>query len=313
MKYLNQGLVGLVLFGCSFLAASAEKLAVGDYRFGLTISGLQRNYYVHIPPQANAKPLPVVLSLHGGGGNARQHRQSTEMDSAADRDGYIAVYPNGSGRWSERMLTWNAGNCCAYAQEHNIDDVGFIASLLDDLKQRADVDSRRIYVVGHSNGGMMAHRLGEALSDKIAAIASIAGAHIPTSAKGRAMPVLHIHSEDDPRALFQGGLRPPFPLTGTRVLHPSVNAALSEWVSHDGCESTPIEREFRENAGHTARQLVYGNCHDGVEVVLWKLTGAGHGWPGSQSNRETLIGPSTHVIDANTEIWRFFSRYALPE
>jgi polyhydroxybutyrate depolymerase len=313
MRYIRQGLVCLTLFLFSLLAVSAEKLQAGDYRFALTVRGLERNYYLHIPPHTNTEPLPVVLSLHGGGGNAEQHRENTSMDSAANHDGYIAVYPNGSGRLSERLLAWNAGNCCAYAQTHQIDDVPFIASLIDDLKQRANIDIRRIYAVGHSNGGMMAHRLGEALPDKIAAIASVAGAHIPTSAHGRAMPVLHIHSEDDPRALFQGGLGPPFPLTGTRVLHPSVNATLSEWVRHDGCEPMAIEREFRENAGHTARQLVYSHCRDGVEVVLWKLTGAGHGWPGAQSNREALIGPSTQVIDANTEIWRFFSRYALPE
>jgi poly(3-hydroxybutyrate) depolymerase len=116
---------------------------------------------------------------------------------------------------------------------------------------------------------------------------------------------LHIHSEDDPRTPFYGGLGPPFPLTGNQVLHPSVNAALSEWVRHNGCNSTATEKEFREPPGHTARQLVYGNCRDGVEVVLWKLTGA-------VSNREALVGPATQVIDANTEIWRFFCRYALP-
>jgi polyhydroxybutyrate depolymerase len=86
----------------------------------------------------------------------------------------------------------------------------------------------------------------------------------------------------------------------------------NELLRHNGCNSTATERDFREMSGHTARQLVYGNCRDGVEVVLWKLTGAGHGWPGGKSSREALVGPATQVIDANTEIWHFFSRYALP-
>jgi len=79
---------------------------------------------------------------------------------------------------------------------------------------------------------------------------------------------------DDPRALYGGGLGLPLPLTGSRVFHPPVDAALSAWARRDGCGSAATEREFRESAGHTARRLVYGNCRDGVEVALWKLTGA---------------------------------------
>ena len=227
------------------------------------------------------------------------------MHAGADRDGYIVVYPNGSGRMAERLLTWNACNCCAYAQIQGVDDVGFISALLDDLEKRANIDQQRIYIVGHSNGGMMAHRLGEALPERITAIASIAGAH------GQAVPVLHIHSEDDPRAHYYGGLGPPFPLTGSRVFHPSVDATLSEWVRHGGCNTMPTETMFRENGRHTARQLVYGNCRDGAEVVLWKLTGTGHGWPTSKPRLERLVGPPTKVIDANKEIWHFFSQFKL--
>jgi len=301
----------LVFLGAS-LSAWGGALLPGDYRFELEAGGRTRSYLVHVPPQTVAGPLPVVISLHGGGGNAQQHRQSSGMDAAADRDGYIAVYPNGSGLLRDRLLTWNAGNCCAYAQDHGVDDVGFIAALLDDLGRRAAIDTRRIYVAGHSNGGMLAHRLGEALPERIAAIASVAGVHVPSAGSGRAVPVLHIHSEDDPRALYRGGLGPPFPFTNSRVMHQSVDAMLSAWVQRNGCAPSATEKELRELAGHTARRLVYGNCRDGAEVTLWKLTGAGHGWPGAKSNRETLLGPATKVIDANTEIWRFFSRFSLP-
>jgi len=303
-----------VLLACVAAAAlaGAETLAPGDYRFELQIGGRSRSYLAHVPPQAKAAALPVVVSLHGGGGNAEQHRRSTGMDAAADRDGYIAVYPNGSGRQRGRFLTWNAGNCCGYAQAEGVDDVGFIAAVLDDLARRAAIDPLRIYVAGHSNGGMMAHRLGEALPERIAAIASVAGAHVPAAAGGRAMPVLQIHSADDPRAPYGGGLGPPFPFTDIRVPHPSVEATLSAWVARDGCDSVPADREAREADGHTARLLVYGNCRDGAEVALWRLTGTGHGWPGAAPALERLLGPTTRVIDANTEIWRFFSRFSLP-
>ncbi len=297
---------------CSSLPAWAGELAPGDYRFEVDAGGRRRSYLVHVPHQGVPERLPVVLSLHGGGGNARQHRQSSGMDAAADRAGYMVIYPNGTGRLDEHLLTWNAGNCCGYAQARGVDDVKFISSLLDDVEQRASINRRRIYVAGHSNGGMMAHRLGDQLPERIAAVASVAGAHVPTLGKGRAIPVLHIHSEDDPRAPYAGGLGPPFPLTGTRVSHPSVQTTVSAWVSRNGCNPVATETEHREAGTHTARLSAHGNCRDRAEVALWRLTGAGHGWPGATSNREALVGPATQVIDANTEILKFFSRFSLP-
>ena len=291
----------------------AEPLSPGDYRFELQVDGQSRNYQLHIPPKAASAVLPVVISLHGGGGNARQHRVSSGTDAAADRYAYIAVFPNGSGRLGDRLLTWNAGNCCGYAQHQNVDDVTFISRLIDDLQRRTAMDPRRIYVAGHSNGGMMAHRLGDALPDRIAAIASVAGAHIPaTDAGPRAVPVLHIHSVDDPRALYYGGLGPPFPFAMSRVIHPSVDATLAAWARRNGCDSGPRETAFLESGGQTARQLIRGNCRDGANITLWKLTGAGHGWPGGATKQESLLGPSTKLIDANTEIWKFFAQFSLP-
>jgi len=303
--------VRLLLLAAVAPAAWCAELAPGDYRFALDSGGRSRSYLVHVPPQAASGPLPAVINLHGGGGNASQHRRDSGLDAAADRHGYIGVYPDGSGRLKDRLLTWNAGNCCSYAQAHAIDDVGFIGAVIDDLARRAAVDAKRIYVAGHSNGGMMAHRIGEALPDRIAAIASVAGAHVPAPGTGRAIPVLHIHSVDDPRALYRGGLGPPFPLTGSRVLHPAVAATMAAWARRNGCDPTPVEKEAREAGGHTARRLVHGHCRDRAEVALWQLTGAGHGWPGAASKREALIGPATQVIDANTEIWNFFARFSL--
>ena len=301
----------LIIYALS-LPARADNLGPGDYRFDLEFDGRHRAYLAHIPHQAASGPLPVVVNLHGGGGNAQQHRQSSGMDAASDRDGYIVAYPNGSGRLSDRLLTWNAGNCCAYAQSLDINDVGFISAVIDDIEHRTAVDLRRVYVVGHSNGGMMAHRIGVALPGKIAAIVSVAGARIPEPGNGRAMPVMHIHSVDDPRAIFAGGWGPPFPLTTNRVLHPSVEATIAAWAKRDGCVPTPVEKEFRDTVGgHTARRLVYEHCRDGAEVDFWRLTGAGHGWPGAMTTRDALVGPATIIIDANTEIWRFLSRFAL--
>jgi len=308
-RYLSLRLMlGLLLCG----NVQSATLPSGDYKYALDVEGRSRSYLVHVPLRAPQGPLPVVINLHGGGGSAEQHRKSSRMDNAADRDGYIAVYPNGTGILKDRLLTWNAGNCCGYSQQHHVNDVLFISRMIEDLKLRANVDPSRIYVAGHSNGGMMAHKIGEELPDQVAAIASVAGAHIPETHGVRAVSVLHIHSVDDPRAIYEGGLGPPFPLTSNRVLHPSVQDTISAWVKLDGCDAVPIEGRQFASGGHTATEQRYSNCQDGAEVVLFKLTGAGHGWPGGVPMLEGLVGPATQVIDANTEIWRFFSRHTLP-
>jgi polyhydroxybutyrate depolymerase len=311
-SHLMRAAFAAMVFALSFPAAAGGS-APGDYRFDIDSGGRHRNYLLHVPPQAAARPLPLILSLHGGGGNAQQHRQGSGMDAAADRDGYLAAYPEGSGRLAGRLLTWNAGNCCGYAQAQAIDDVGFLAAVIDDIERRTAVDPGRVYVVGHSNGGMMAHRVASALPAQLAAVVSVAGARLPEPGAGRAVPVLHIHSVDDPRAPYPGGLGPPFPFTSSRVLHTSVEATVAAWAKRDGCDMIPVEKESRQaHGGHTAQRLVHEHCRDGAEVALWKLTGAGHGWPGAPPAREALIGPATTVIDANTEIWRFVSRFALP-
>jgi polyhydroxybutyrate depolymerase len=165
---------------------------------------------------------------------------------------------------------------------------------------------------------MMAYRLAAEAPDLVAAIAPVAGANaIEPKAGAPAVPVLHIHSVDDPRALYAGGLGPPFPLTRHRVLHPSVERVVEGWARHDGCESAPRIQETRAGAPgtrdalHSATRLSFGGCRDGASVELIRLTGAGHVWPGGQRDfLVRLLGPGTAVIDANQELWRFFARFA---
>jgi len=313
-------LLHFIAWGCAVAAttAGAASLAPGDHEFMLAHGGLQRSYLVRVPPAARAgKPLPVVLNFHGGGGNAAVQKTYTRMDAAADRDGYVAVYPNGTGGIGGRLLTWNAGTCCGPAAASGADDVGFSLALLDDLARRVSFDRARVYATGLSNGSMMAYRLAVEAPGTIAAVAGVAGAMtLPGFGPGMAVPVMHIHSVDDPRALYDGGLGPAFPFTNTRVLHQSVDAMLALWVTRNACsDRAQIASAIRGKAGapdamHTARRYLYAPCRNGTEVVLWKLTGAGHVWPGGvQDYLPLLLGTGTAVIDANTEMWRFFSRF----
>jgi len=214
------------------------------------------------------------------------------------------------------LLTWNAGSCCAYAAINNIDDVGFVRALVAELSIQLPIDRRRVYATGLSNGGMMAHRLAAETSDLIAAVAPVAGGMVvPAIESTRAIPVMHIHSVDDPRALYTGGLGPPFPMTKSQVFHPNIDQMIAKWVRHNGCALEPTitdRRSDRDARGHQATKFVHDKCRDGAAVILWKLTGAGHVWPGGkQKVMERILGPSTDIIDANREMWNFFSRFSL--
>ena len=308
----------LVLILTAPALAGAVPLAAGDHTVTLNHDGRERSAIVHVPQRAAERPPPlsVVLNFHGGGGHGAQQKEYSLLDALAERENFLAVYPNGTGRLSGRLLTWNAGTCCAYSVINKIDDVGFVRALIDKLGEIFPIDRRRIYATGMSNGGMMAHRLAAEAGDVIAAAAPVAGGMVlPLGKSPRAVPVLHIHSSDDPRALYAGGLGPRFPLTNNRVFHPNVEEIIKRWADHNGCAIDPIvadRRVDRSSRGHSAIKYVYPNCRDGAAVVLWKLTGAGHVWPGGkQKVFERILGPSTDIIDANREIWEFFKGHAL--
>jgi polyhydroxybutyrate depolymerase len=296
--------------------------APGSFDLGLQVGSRTRTFLVHLPPRfAERGPLPVLLAFHGGGGSAQGFQRYAGLDGVADREGFVVVYPDGSGRLGRRLLTWNAGGCCGIARQDRVDDVGFALRLLGDLARDLPLDRTRVYATGHSNGAMMAYRLGAEAAERVAAIAPVAGAmQLATFAPARPMPVLHVHSVDDPRALYAGGLGPPFPFTRARVEHNAVEAALARWAVFDGCaaEATVIEErrapEGEPDAGHTAVLLDFGPCTSGARVRLWKLSGAGHGWPGAPPVLgERLMGPETRVISAAEEVWRFLRGFSRPD
>jgi len=267
-------------------------------------------------------PLAVVLNFHGAGSNGAQQERYSRMDIASDRDGFIAVYPNGSGRFGDH-LTWNAGFCCGYAMTHQIDDVGFTLALLDNLAARIPIDSRRVYATGLSNGAMMSYRLAVQASSHIAAIAPVAGTMVTgTFMPKHPMPIMHFHSVDDPFVRYEGG-------AGTAVawlFHRSgnnragVEEVLSKWAEFDGCPQKPQVGQTLSgqpgtgNQGITVTKYEWSPCNNGTEIVLWKFTGSGHVWPGGIQNRlVNILGRGTDLIDANEEMWRFFSKFVLPE
>jgi len=292
---------------------ASQGLAAGDHSFAVDHGGRRRSYLVHMPRNGANRPRPVVLAFHGGGGEAQGFKGYAGLDRVADREGFIAVYPNGSGLLPRRLLTWNAGECCGYAMNQRIDDVGFAIAVLDDLARHTPIDQLRIYATGHSNGAMMAYRLGAERADRLAAIVPVAGAVSQNwVAPKRRVAVLAIHSVDDPRALYAGGLGPPFPGTSVRSSHRPAMEGLEKWSKHNLC--LPLTRVVESRAGRSgdtpqgATLIEWRNCAAGARVAHWKLTGVGHGWPGTAPRgRDEIIGTPTTLINAAEEVWRFVS------
>jgi polyhydroxybutyrate depolymerase len=164
---------------------------------------------------------------------------------------------------------------------------------------------------------MMSYRLAEEIPERLAAIASVGGARLPALGRGPKVPVsvLHVHSVDDPRALYHGGMGPPFPFTNRRVEHPSVDEVLVDWRGVNGCTGPPETAETRAvmvpgpgDERHTATLLSWEPCASGAPVLHWRMEGPGHGWPGDSVRpiRQEIIGAPTSVILAAEEVWAFF-------
>lgn len=299
-----------------------EGLVPGDQELSVTSEGRDRWALVHAPPEVSgSRPLPLVLALHGGGGNPEQFKPESDLDDLSDSEGFVVVYPAGTGVLPRTLLTWNAGvDCCGYARDNDVDDVGFLLAVVDHVSERAPIDPNRVYVTGHSNGAMMSYRLAAEAADRIAAAVPVAGAMMVDGfVPVRPVPILHIHSVDDPRALYDGGLGPPFPIGGGRVLHRAVLDGLNAWIERNGCldEASVVEERVGEpgsyDDGNTAQKFTWEPCSSGAAVIHWRMGGVGHGWPGSvpPSGRDDLIGGSTLMISAAEEAWAFFSGHTL--
>lgn len=220
------------------VSAQSKDVNAGDFVRSIEIGGRERTFLVHVP---NAKTpsagMPVLIFLHGGGGNGRIVEQTSGFSELADREGFIAVYPDGTGRLPNRF-TWDAANCCGYAYDQHIDDVGFISAMIDSLIAAFDVDPARVYVTGHSNGAMMTYRLGCELAGKIAAIAPDAGAlNTESCSPSHPLPVLIVHGEADQNVPVAGGQSPGVGVPGhdDRIDQP-LSFAVDTWVDIDNCE-----------------------------------------------------------------------------
>jgi len=285
------------------LAGSTFAAAAQTIERTVRVGARERSYEIDLPARReSAGAPPVVLVFHGGGGSADSVRRQSRMSVKGDAEGFIVVYPQGSGGIAGKLRTWNAGTCCGHAMHERIDEIAFVAALLDDLQATVPTDRARVYATGISNGGMMAYEVACALADRIAAIAVVAGemTALDRCRPSRPVPVLVIHGSNDRNLPIEGGVgAKAFAVHEVR----SLASAIDFWRRHDGCSETA-----RSQVGGAVRRTSYSPCSAGREVEVVTIDGGGHSWPGGDRLARFLDPPST-ALDASAEIWRFFARH----
>ena len=304
-----------MLLGMVALQAQKE-IPPGFQRATLDYGGRTRSYYIHKPPGYDTSMrYPLLILLHGGGGNALQALHTYPLQSVTDREGVILVAPNGTGPFPRResLLTWNVEFGFGKAWENKVDDTGFLRALILSLEKSEAVDSERVYLTGLSNGAVLCHWAAAANSDLIRGIAPVCGTvggrdetqatmQVPPDPK-KAVDVVMFCGELDQSIPLEGGLQKRHAEKTVKTVW-SAQESVDFWVRNNACQKDPIVEEL---PAQKATRKTWKGGRDGTEVVLYILHNQGHAWPGGQTPRAASDVPS-NLLNAHEVLWQFFSR-----
>lgn len=317
MNCFKSFLLGLVVYSSTLAGCYAASSTTAE-RHNFVHDGIDRTYSIYIPQDiSKSQRVALVIALHGGGGSDKKWPSYTNygFERLADRERFILVYPNGlEGHWND-----GRGVARYKSQREGVDDSGFLARLIDDLAATYPVDKGRIYVVGASNGGMMAHKLAAEYSDKVTAIATVISA-IPQNIENTLRPthpvsVLMINGTEDPLVPWDGGLVKFGRKKNGYVI--STDQTVKFWTDHNRCTPSATTTDLPDvspNDGTKVTRTSYESCQSGSKVVLYKVIGGGHTWPAYKEKRkligklllDKLVGKRSKDIDACQVIWQFF-------
>jgi polyhydroxybutyrate depolymerase len=238
-----------------------------------------RLYRLFIPPD-HATPVPLVLDLHGSGGNAEGQARTSRLEVLAADEGFAVatLEADTSRRWNVPVTD-------------RADDVAYVADVIAHVGTFACINASRVYATGFSGGARMTSLLGCRLNDRFAAIAPVAGLRWPGPCPGRSLPVLTFHGLDDRQNPYDGHAE-----GRGAEWEESVPEALAGWAEHNGCDSGVIV----EDPEGPLSTMHYEGCDSGAEVRMVRIDGLGHTWPREE-------------IDATAVMWEFFTRHRLPE
>ncbi|MBE0539128.1 MAG: prolyl oligopeptidase family serine peptidase, partial [Ignavibacterium sp.] len=284
-------ITAFVLLMCSVSAQDVEDT--------LMIYGRNRFYKTHLPlGYTFQKQYPVVFVFHGGLGNPDLIEKQTGFSKKADEEGFIVVYPYGTGSFDKKLLTWNTWDCCGYADKKNINDVDFIDAVIKKIKLKYSVDEKRFYATGLSNGGMMCYLLACELPDKFAAVAPVAATMFDTVSCNPKSEVSLIifNSADDQHIPYNGGVGEKSLVDVEKL---PVETVVNLWKNKYNC--------FLMNKSDSSafQKTSYKNNNE-TEIVFYKMLGGGHSWPGGENIRRFGDAP-VNTVSATNLIWEFFN------
>ena len=275
--------------------------ASGDTTRSLVHDGIERTYLLHIPPGYDAtRPTPLVLAFHGFELDGGEMARISGLNEQADLSGFIVAYPNGTGAKS----SWNGGHCCGEAAKNNVDDVGFVRALIDELSTLTSIDPARVYATGFSNGAIFVYRLACEASDRIAAFAPVSATPVREDQQvcqpSRSVPLIYFHGTADRLNPYQGGT------TGAGFEYVTVPEAIQFWTGMNTCPASP-QSVTSGNIQHD----VYAPCAQGAAVELYTIMDGEHAWPGGEAVN-ARVGEPTMEISATPLIWEFFAAHPMP-
>ena len=284
---------------------------MADYRqesVPLVHDGISRPYLLQAPPSNGAVPVPLLVELHGRGIDAVQFDRLTGFGALAEEAGFALALPSAIGE------VWNDGRLRSPRWPVEPDDIGYLTAVIDEATARLPIDPRRIYVVGMSNGAVMAGRLACELASRIAAFAQVAGTAgvgvVADCHPARPVPILSIQGTADDYAPYEGGTRPT--LRAQVILRRAAGPSLGVddwaqfWVAANGAADGPLVNKLGPDT--TVRR--WHGPTASSDVVFYRVEGAGHTWPGNRMALPALLfGPTSHTFDATREIWAFLSTH----
>jgi polyhydroxybutyrate depolymerase len=289
----------------------------GDHSFKIDFGNQERRYLVHVPySYTDATVSPVLVMIHGAGGTSEWTMNETGWGEKADQEGFLAVFPDGvpvdpskPPSFIANPQLWNDGSIRSASFGRNNDDLGFLSAMLDDLERRFAVDPKRIYFTGFSNGASMTFRVGADLSQRVAAIAPVAGhCWLKDPKPKRPIPTMFMVGDLDPLIPLEGGdFRSPW--TGQIERQSPILKTIDKWAAAFGCEgdSHPMEHHTKFRIKRS-----YGPTPSGAELQVYVIRFLGHHWPGGKAGLSKRIGgmPS-NAVKATDVIWEFFARHSL--
>jgi polyhydroxybutyrate depolymerase len=258
---------------------------------------LSRPFSVRQPAGHLAGKRPLILALHGYGASSEILNKYVPIAQLADEVGALLVTPDGTAD-SKGSRFWNATDACCNFEKSNVNDLEYLQYIIDEAIAKHDADPDRIFVIGYSNGGFMAHRLACELSEKVAAIASVSGSTFASAERcvpKRPVAVLQVHGNADPSVHYEGGHtvgRTDFPV------HPSALQTVTTWANLDHCKTPSKVRgkiDIEDKLAGAETEVRYFDGCEGGGVELWTVDGGGH-----------MVGMKKAGIEA---IWGFLKAH----